>query len=119
MRKLAALMLSAILLLGLACAWAETAADLVGCWTMDYFGFPMYFAFSENGTYDAMIDVDFEFDEGNYFTGTWAFDGKTLIVHGDEGDQSFTWDGEKLTGVILDTEVVMERAVSPAATAAN
>lgn len=116
MIKRMALFLVTIMLLGLACAWAETAtevADLTGDWTMDYFGIPMFIFFHEDGTYEGLIDMDVEFDEGNDFSGTWEFDGTTMIIRGDDGEQTFTWDGEKLTGVMYDNEVVIQRAVEP------
>ena len=117
MRKLFAALLAAILLLSLACAWAETATDapdLTGStWTMDYFDIPMLFVFNEDGTFVGTIDMDIPVadDGSNSFAGTWEFDGETLMMYGDDGDVSFTWDGEKMTGIMFDTEVYLLQAL--------
>ena len=118
MRKWMALLLVIVLLLGLAFASAETTTDVVdltGEWKMDYFGMTMLFSFKEDGTYEGLIDAGIDFDDGNDFSGTWEFDGTTMIIHGDDGDQSFTWDGEKLSGVMYDTEIILQRVIEPEA----
>ena len=114
MRKAALMLLATLLLVGFVWANAETGiADLTGDWTMNYFGIPMYYFFYEDGTFEGMpaMDIPVAEDGSNSFTGTWEFDGTTLDMHGDDGDAQFTWDGEKLTGIMFDATVVMQRAV--------
>lgn len=116
MRKFVAILLTAILLAGLVCACAETqteTVDLTGDWTMDYFGIPMVYFFYEDGTFEAIIDMDIPVadDGSNSFPGTWEFDGTTLSLHGDDGDAELTWDGEKFTGVMFEETVNLVRAV--------
>lgn len=115
MRKLAVLLPAALVLATMVCAHAEPqedVADLTGDWTMDYFGIPMNFTFHEDGTCEGLIAMDIQADEGNDFAGTWEFDGATCVIHGEDGDASFTWDGEKLTGVMHNTEVFLLRAAT-------
>ena len=107
MRKFLALLLAALLLASLAGALAEAARDMTGDWTIDYFGIPMNFTFHEDGTYEGLIAMDIQADEGNDFAGTWEFDGATCVIHGEDGDASFTWDGEKLSGVMEGTELTL------------
>ncbi len=118
MRKFVAILLTAILLAGLVCACAETqteTVDLTGDWTMDYFGIPMVYFFYEDGTFEAIIDMDIPVadDGSNSFPGTWEFDGTTLSLHGDDGDAELTWDGEMFTGVMFEETVNLVRAVEP------
>lgn len=119
MRKWMATLLFLVLVFGFACAWAETAidkVDLTGDWKMDYFGIPMFFFFYENGTFEALIDMGSHVadDGSNGFTGDWTFDGKTLTISDDGSEPfTFTWDGEKLTGVMEGVEVSMIRAIEP------
>jgi hypothetical protein len=112
----------AILLTGLICIWTpaigDEVYDVTGDWTMDYFGIPMSFSFRENGTFEALIDMgNLIADDGsNSFTGMWTFDGKKLTISDDssESDETynFTWDGEKLSGIMYDTEVSLYRVPS-------
>lgn len=118
MRKFLAILLTAILLACLVGALAEAAQDvddMTGDWTCDYFTIPMIFTFNADGTFIGTIDMDIPVadDGSNSITGVWTFDGATLTIASpdDPGESyDFTWDGEKLTGVMYDTEVFMYRA---------
>ena len=117
MRRFLAIVMIAILAAGAVCAAVgEALTDVTGDWAMDYFSIPMIFSFDEDGTFAAVIDMDIPLadDGSNGFTGMWAFDGETLTISDDSGQSeetvSFTWDGEKLCGVMEGTEVYMVRA---------
>ena len=117
MRKFLAILLTAILLAGLVGALAEAAKevdDMTGDWTCDYFTIPMIFAFNADGTFTGTIDMDIPVadDGSNSITGEWTFDGTTLTIADPVSGENFdfTWDGEKLTGIMYDTEIFMYRA---------
>ncbi len=113
MRKFLALLLAALLLASLAGALAEAARDMTGDWTIDYFGIPMVFHFHEDGTFEGAIDMDIPLadDGSNSIFGQWVFDGETLTIFSETPDEaeafSFTWDGEKLSGVMEGTELTL------------
>ena len=113
MRKFLALLLAALLLASLAGALAEAARDMTGDWTIDYFGIPMVFHFHEDGTFEGAIDMDIPLadDGSNSIFGQWVFDGETLTIFSETPDEaeafSFTWDGEKMTGVMEGTELTL------------
>ena len=119
MRKFLAILLAAILLCGFAGALAEAAADeeiydVTGDWSIDYFTIPMIFTFNKDGTFIGTIDMDIPVadDGSNSITGIWEFDGVTLTISDPETideSYSFTWDGEKLSGIMYDTELFMYR----------
>ena len=110
MRKFLAILLAALFMTCLAAALAETAADgeiydPAGDWSVDYFGIPMIFTFKDDGTFIGAIDMDIPVadDGSNSITGIWEFDGETLTISDPETTEetfSFTWDGEKLSGVM-------------------
>ena len=112
MRKFLAILMVAVLVAGL--AMAEGASfDAVGDWSMDYFGIPMIFSFLDDGTFAAVIDMDIPVadDGSNGFTGLWVAEGDTLTISDDTGVSeetfTFTWDGEKLAGVMEETDVYL------------
>ena len=129
MRKFLAILMAALLLTTLIGALAEAAADeeiydVTGDWSIDYFTIPMIFTFNEDGTFIGTIDMDIPVadDGSNSITGIWEFDGETLTISDPETTDesySFTWDGEKLSGVMYDTELFMYRIVEDEEAAAE
>lgn len=129
MRRFLTILMAVILLACPVSAMAEAAGTkgdmIIGDWTMDYFGIPMVFHFHENGTFEGIIDMNIPVaDDGfNGITGLWTFDGKTLTIRDNTGTSNetfnFTWDGEKLSGVMYDTQVFMSRAVQSGIPAAG
>ena len=83
----------------------------------------MVWSFHPEGNFEGIIDMDIPVaDDGfNGITGLWTFDGETLTISDDTGASdetfTFTWDGEKLSGIMLDTEVFMFRADGSGASA--
>lgn len=115
--------LMAVMLLSCFIAATAEAYDITGDWTMDYFGIPMVWSFHPEGNFEGIIDMDIPVaDDGfNGITGLWTFDGETLTISDDTGASdetfTFTWDGEKLSGIMLDTEIFMFRADGSGASA--
>ena len=117
MRKLICLCLTLLLTLGVLCAHAEPA-DLTGDWALDYFGIPMYVFLYGDGTMEmifAQEDVAAADDGSNSMTGTWEFDGATLILRNENGDTAFAWDeaSQTLTCDYEGAQMVMYRPIEP------
>lgn len=109
MKKLLALLLALLLACGLVCAQAEEAATdtMLGSWTCEYMGIPLYCLLFEDNTFEAMIGEDLPIEEKN-LSGTWEFDGETVILHCADQDLSFAWDGNTLNGELFGVPVALE-----------
>ena len=94
--------------------------QITGDWSVNYFGFPMYFYFSEDGTYLGLIadeNAPGADDGSNSITGFWSFDGEKLYLYGEEGEAGdvleFVFDGMTMTGQVEGMPVVFTRAIEP------
>ena len=107
MKKFIAVVLIVILVACLACAQASTLteADLLGSWYTEYEELiPIHCFLYEDKTFEAMITDDLPIEEMS-ITGTWEYDGETLILHCEAGDLPFLWNGEALTGELFGLQV--------------
>ena len=118
MRKLISLLLALVLVLGLACARAEEdIPDLTGdwliVWSREDGDVEMFLYLYEDDTYE-ILPAD-EGDGTGTLTGTWTFDGKTLVLTGSNGTLSLDFDGEKfqLTGEDDGAPVTVTLPVEP------
>lgn len=109
MKKLLALLLALLLACGLVCAQAEAAAadTMIGSWTYEFMGIPLYCILYDDNTFEAMIGMDLPIEEKS-LSGKWEFDGETLILHCADKDLSFAWDGNTLTGELFGVPVALE-----------
>ncbi len=94
MRKLFSLVTAVVLVLGLACAWAEVAPDnfLVSDWKL-------VFTYEDSVITEQTVfiyeDYTFElFDEGQSEKGTWVFDGETLALTANEVTLPLLWNAD-------------------------
>ena len=107
MKKRIAVLLVLILAACFACAQAGalTEADLPGSWYTEYEGLiPIHCFLYEDKTFEAAITEDLPIEEMS-IAGTWEYDGETLILHCGDGDLSFLWNGEALTGELFGLQV--------------
>ena len=93
---------------------------IAGDWAVNYFGIPMYFYFSDDGTYLGLIadeNAAVADDGSNSITGTWTFDGEKMYMYGEEGEAGdvivFAYDGMTMTGQVEGIPVVFTRAIEP------
>lgn len=94
MRRRFSLIMALVMLLGLACAWAEDAQDnyLISDWKL-------FYAFGDSAIAEQTIfiyeDNTFEvMDEDESKKGTWTFDGETLALTADDETLSLKWNEE-------------------------
>ena len=107
MKKFITVLLIVILAACFACAQAGTLtdADLPGSWYTEYEGLiPIHCFLYEDRTFEAAITEDLPIEEMS-IAGTWEYDGETLILHCENGDLSFLWNGQALTGELFGLQV--------------
>lgn len=107
MKKYITVLLIVILAACFACAQAGTLtdADLPGSWYTEYEGLiPIHCFLYEDRTFEAAITEDLPIEEMS-IAGTWEYDGETLILHCENGDLSFLWNGQALTGELFGLQV--------------
>ena len=107
MKKCITVLLIVILAACFACAQAGTLtdADLPGSWYTEYEGLiPIHCFLYEDRTFEAAITEDLPIEEMS-IAGTWEYDGETLILHCENGDLSFLWNGQALTGELFGLQV--------------
>ncbi|MBR5110272.1 MAG: hypothetical protein IK099_08755 [Clostridia bacterium] len=107
MKKLLALLLALFLACGFCFAQAEAADVMLGSWTCEYMGIPLYCLLYEDNTFEAVIGMDLPIEKKT-LSGTWEFDGEAVILHCGEKDLPFTWDGNTLTGELFGVPVALE-----------
>lgn len=114
MRRLVSLGITFLLIFcfGYACVQAEAveAADLSGGWKIEYsFGGAQIaeqaVIMNDDNTFEVM-------DEDESSTGSWAFDGKTLILSSEGEDIALNWDADtqQMTGEYSGMNVTMSRS---------
>lgn len=107
MKKFITVLLIVILAACFACAQAGTLtdADLPGSWYTEYEGLiPIHCFLYEDRTFEAAITEDLPIEEMS-IAGTWEYDGETLILHCENSDLSFLWNGQALTGELFGLQV--------------
>ena len=107
MKRFIAVLMTVILAACLTCAQAGTLAeaDLPGSWYTEYEGLlPVHCFLYEDKTFEAVVTEDLPIEEMS-IAGSWEYDRETLILHCDDGDLTFLWNGEALTGELFGLQV--------------
>ena len=107
MKRFIAVLMTVILAACLACAQAGTLteADLPGSWYTEYEGLlPIHCFLYEDKTFEAAVTEDLPIEEMS-IAGTWEYDGETLILHSEDADLTFLWNGKTLTGELFGLKV--------------
>lgn len=102
-KKLAALLLTVLIIAGPACSRAEslTPGDLYGSWYAEYEGIiPVYCFLYADMTFETSIADDLPIEELS-LAGSWDFDGETLVLRCAEKDLPFTWNGRSFSGELF------------------